>query len=924
MVSSIAQAQVGTPGSPGSRSLTIDECLMMVATETENEFEWSENPILKAIASRLWQASNAFEWKKAANAETISFQKYPYLLCHIGKETDANGMETTNMSGYRRKLALEAEIQSDDNLYLRALYNEDDYLCVYGQLFASVAANITGEDFIVQPIIPSLKYMKGSLHGMEKEIDFHNNNDDDDADEKYNPILDMVLCPGVAVANVNATDESMTTEGDWEELPMEEAREIIDMLVPTTIAAKLAASISDAYYLTSETYTNLMQDSGEDTTGRSQLWKDLIAEYQESGECDSTYSKRLKWTIQQARNPETDVSLLNVEFNTTGNSEHDVGCMLTLSLAIAAHPNVCSLESRERVSTQNTIIQWLTQSELEDKRPFFDVGLDGSGQVVALSDTGVDQNNCYFGDNGVQAGRRMNTAARKLAQYVDFVDDADYEYGHGTHVAGTIAGRRFDGPGMADGVAPGAKIAFADIGDSNGALRLPLDSQLLSTGFPDAKIHSASWGSNINAYTTQARNFDQYMFDNDEFLIVVAAGNSGHGDAAYTVGTPATAKNVIAVGAHHNTGKSRPSHGLGPSYIADFSSRGPTMDGRTKPDIIAPGKAVLSAGALPNVVGECDPGKVPGANSKSDGVLSLQGTSMATPVVSGTAAIIRQYFQEGYYPTGVKTESNIVDKPSGALIKAVLMNGAQWLKGVDNGGNGVTEIKQYDNNQNFGRLSLQDAVYLPGKTEVQLTAFDRQVVYDGSSQDYVITIDRSDGCAYDRLAVTLVWAEPGSSPYCTSCVLNDLDLKVKMGDGRTFGPNGLGGGPDRKNNAERVIIEGVKEGDVATITVEGYNLIRSYQHYSLVATGCFGGVANTNFVDQCSAFDCDDSKNKRLNTILMAIFIPLGILLLCGCGVFFKRRKEQQQQQGSPQQYNDEGEQQQQQGSSQQYNDEGY
>ena len=50
---------------------------------------------------------------------------------------------------------------------------------------------------------------------------------------------------------------------------------------------------------------------------------------------------------------------------------------------------------------------------------------------------------------------------------------------------------------------------------------------------------------------------------------------------------------------------------------------------------------------------------------------------------------------------------NIVDNPSGALIKAVLLNGAQFLQGVDNGGNGVTEIKPYDNNQGFGRMSLQ-------------------------------------------------------------------------------------------------------------------------------------------------------------------------------------------------------------------------
>ncbi len=79
------------------------------------------------------------------------------------------------------------------------------------------------------------------------------------------------------------------------------------------------------------------------------------------------------------------------------------------------------------------------------------------------------------------------------------------------------------------------------------------------------------------------------------------------------------------VGAHHNTGDSRPRGTLGPSYIADFSSRGPTSDGRTKPDILSVGKAVLSAGALPSEFGECD-GKIPGPNSASGGLLSLQGT----------------------------------------------------------------------------------------------------------------------------------------------------------------------------------------------------------------------------------------------------------------------------------------------------------
>lgn len=897
---------------PKARGLTIEECLKMISTETDTEFDWDEtDPTIAEIATNLWDDANSFEWKKAYLAEqTDDNEKYPYLLCHIGKDSTTGN----NLSGYRRQLALAQAVNyvegdSNDKLYFRPLYNKPEYLCVYGQLHATTALNITGDEFIVQPIVPSLKYMKGSVDGMEEMMEEYNEDKKNKAqqtneDNEYHPSLDIVLCPGVGLSDNAAAEATATADSNtasWEDIPEEIASEITQQLVPQTITVDdlinnndtiTKIPISETYYLTSQSYIDTASELGQEYTDRSTKWRSAIQDYQESGICNEMYTQRLRWKISPASvdNAQYQSSILNVEYyNTTGNTTYDTGCFLTLSLGIVANPSVCSLEMKQKVEVQNKVIQWLTQSEIEDERPFFDAGLNGEGQVVTVSDTGVDRDHCYFVDKeNTPSSWSVNLNARKLAQYVDFVDQRDYEYGHGTHVAGTIAGKRIDANGMADGIAPSAKLAVADIGDMNGGLALPLDRSLLNVGRPYSKIHSASWGSELNFYTTQSHNFDQYMYDNDDMLIVVAAGNSGYGDAKHTVGSPATAKNIISVGAHHNTGKSTPKHGLGPSYIADFSSRGPTSDGRMKPDMLAPGKAVLSAGAKPNEVGECDPDKVPGANGKSAGVLSLQGTSMATPVVAGTAAIIRQYFEQGYYPTGVKEERNVVENPSGALVKAVLMNGAQFMRGVDNGVDGVTEIKPYDFNQGFGRLALQYSVYIPGKTDVQLSAWDRQVVYDQESQSYGITIDKSAGCTHEDLSVTLVWTEPGSSPGCLSCVLNDLDLTVEYG-GKTFYPNNLGR-PDRENNAERVIISGVNNGAEVTITVTGSNLMQQYQLYSLVATGCFGGVANQNFASECSAFECDDSQDKRMATILMAIFIPLGVLLLC-CAVGWGRRK---------------------------------
>jgi hypothetical protein len=68
---------------------------------------------------------------------------------------------------------------------------------------------------------------------------------------------------------------------------------------------------------------------------------------------------------------------------------------------------------------------------------------------------------------------------------------------------------------------------------------------------------------------------------------------------------------------------------------------------------------------------------------------------------------------------------------------------------------GVTPVQMYDFNQGFGHLSLQNSIYLPGKTNVQLQAWDRESVTDGSSQTYEVQIDRSNGCTCEDLSVTL-------------------------------------------------------------------------------------------------------------------------------------------------------------------------
>ena len=153
-----------------------------------------------------------------------------------------------------------------------------------------------------------------------------------------------------------------------------------------------------------------------------------------------------------------------------------------------------------------------------------------------------------------------------------------------------------------------------------------------------------------------------------------------------SIQSPATAKNTITVGASENKrpefnymtyGKRWPKHypvspfwsspmANNPYQVAAFSSRGPTQDGRSKPDVVAPGTYILStrSRAIPKEA----KGSIPGNLD----YMYHTGTSMATPLVSGVCALLRQYFKE-YYED--------FRSPSAALIKAVLICGAVKLPG---------------------------------------------------------------------------------------------------------------------------------------------------------------------------------------------------------------------------------------------------
>ncbi len=115
---------------------------------------------------------------------------------------------------------------------------------------------------------------------------------------------------------------------------------------------------------------------------------------------------------------------------------------------------------------------------------------------------------------------------------------------------------------------------------------------------------------------------------------------------------------------------------FGPNDLAVFSGIGPTNDGRIKPDLTGPGTNIFSAysDAEPYSFQCRDTASGQGAS-----ITVMDGTSMATPIVAGAAALIRQYLRDGYFPTGTRGSTGL--RPSSALMRAILINSAVPLTG---------------------------------------------------------------------------------------------------------------------------------------------------------------------------------------------------------------------------------------------------
>lgn len=500
----------------------------------------------------------------------------------------------------------------------------------------------------------------------------------------------------------------------------------------------------------------------------------------------------------------------------------------------------------------------------------------GAGQIVAVADTGVDSAHPAFTDRI----HKLISVARK--------GKTDDPSGHGTHVSGSVLG---DGVsqtlgnaangGKIQGTAPKAKLIMQSLGgepfvDSDGKQKrsfgpIPVDLKNLFQPAYDAgaRVHTNSWGTIWRGYQqfyqVSSSQIDRFVRTHEDMVICFSAGNDGE-DRAKTgrvadgeLGEYAGAKNCIAVGASKSLRtqftdtwggewpKDFPKDPIATDKLANntngmaaFSSRGPTnlrgKDGkpgafltqRLKPDLVAPGTYILSAGSS---IAE----ENPWAGTKGDPWVFLGGTSMATPLVAGCAAVVRESL--------IKNE---ILTPTAALVKALLINGAdplpgQWVGAYADAG----EAPNYSSG--FGRVNVSQStinkVVSGGNNASTPRLFaggaagfiEGEPLIQGREMSYPIKVPTKIGTKSPpyTFKVTLVWSDDEGD-----ILQNDLDLKVIVGSTERHGNMGTSTEFDRVNNVEQVVWKDLAASDV-TVKVNAYRLLIAHARQSYALTWRF-------------------------------------------------------------------------------------
>ncbi|MSR46499.1 MAG: hypothetical protein EXS13_05480 [Planctomycetes bacterium] len=498
-----------------------------------------------------------------------------------------------------------------------------------------------------------------------------------------------------------------------------------------------------------------------------------------------------------------ELFLAGAEFSEIRSTEVGAGVKVRLLARVPAERlvelahvrDVQWIQPQSKAVLRNDTTNWVLQSNTSGSLPVWANGVLGDGVIIGHIDDPIDLDACFFDDPAVSS---PGPTHRKIVSHHGSYSNPG---SHGTHTAGTSAGDQKPINGVLDdnGVAYKSRIAHTnlDLIDS-GNYRAKLN-ELYGDG---ARLFTNSWGDDsTTSYDAWCVDIDDMIWDNQDALICFAVTNQSN------LKNPENAKNVLAVGATEQS-PNQSQHCYG--------GKGPTSDGRRKPEIFAPGCSIHSA-----------------RSNSTCSTTTMSGTSMACPAITGSAALVKHYFEAGYWPSGA---ANVNDAfaPSGSLLKAVLINSARDMTG---------ETGYPSTVEGWGRLLLDHSLYFAGDAR-QMWLADVSVAdgfaAPGATHTWYVNVYNSAS----ELNFCLVFPDAAGTVNSSQPVVNDLDLEVLAPDGRLYRGNvfsssfsTIGGAADPLNNVERVRLAAPVLGWYV-VTVDATNVTTSKaQSYALVASG---------------------------------------------------------------------------------------
>lgn len=399
-------------------------------------------------------------------------------------------------------------------------------------------------------------------------------------------------------------------------------------------------------------------------------------------------------------------------------------------------------------------------------------GFDGDTTVLGIMDTGF-----MLGGGAAVMHEDLNANGCGINFTTDSAGVWNDEHGHGTHVLATIMGRGVADSrnrGVATGIGSGNKVRAAKVWKSTNsgtsawmesAMDFLDDATACNSPRPHVvNVSGGGAGTNHRGTDSLSRKLDTKVYEFDQ-LYVVSGGNTG--PHAGTVSTPGVAKNALAVGNVWDSGLWRVGD------INHYSSRGPTGDGRMKPNLVAPGTVITSASA-----------------GTTDQYRNWSGTSMATPHVTGLAATLMEH-----YP------SHFEWRPY--LLRAYLMTTSILH---DDASTPTTNTAGGRNSYGLGRVTS----YRSHWSDPSSNGFRSFWSVGTVDNDTWIQRDINVPAGTERLVVVTTWDEPAASAGAPNAVTWDLDLWSDSGADCTPDPIGQCGdmaSQSRVDNVEYLIIE---------------------------------------------------------------------------------------------------------------------